>query len=542
MSVAEGLPGLISGLQQGYSFVDDIERKKKEDVRLDNQDKRAQNQDDRTGQEFAQKKKIWGKEDAYEADRRALAEQFFPKQQPPTVPLAAAGVAAPNAPAAPMDPYSDSPATAAAPGQPSPMAGNPMASAPAAQALQQGTGAQPAPKPDQMGNMNNTLDFAIKSALIDVKHGKMDGAGLLTLQKTVEGMRSENMDKAISLMNQGRYQEAESAFNSTGDHTTFKVIDSKDGVFKVGATEVPTKLVTVRDESGNVRTINTAQTLFQRQAMDKIMTQTQKGIEEAETSRHNQASEKAAMVHANASAVSARTGAQRFELEKEQFKKQSPQGQFDMIKDMVGDMTPAEEKSIKMKLVGLGKGDDTDAKLAEEVTKKWAENNPGVTPEQVASFNGKLKAGFVTFKQNQQVESVVSGELNAAKGTESYGEKYQQAVQLGLSPDRLKTLGFTPPPKANSAKQAASLGTTTKSAQSAPPDRLTELNQVLDEQTREIDAGKRQQYDPQLMSEIEALKAEQTSKRAEQKSIASKAFVDSERERALRQSRQFQQK
>jgi hypothetical protein len=216
----------------------------------------------------------------------------------------------------------------------------------------------------------------------------------------------------------------------------------------------------VRDEKGNVRTINTAQTLFQRQSMDKIMSQAQEAAKMQETQTHDRASEKAQMITANASAQNANTNAQRFNMEKDQFKKQTPQGQFAMIKEMIGDMTPEEEKSIKMKLVGIGKGkgDDTDEKLAEEVTKKWAENNPTATPEQVANFNGKLKASFTTFKQNSAVESAASKELTAAKGTPTYESKYREAVSLGISPDRLKAMGFSAP-VVNDAKSAATLGT-----------------------------------------------------------------------------------
>lgn len=292
-----GLAAVMQGFQQGYSFMDDMNRKKKQDEREDTR--------------FDWEKKDRAKKDDYDAKSQAIQDKYFPRTAKTAIaPLAAGGLvpgadpaadadaAAGLMPAAPAAPVSEPvPAPAAAAGAQPASAAAPMApaaapTAPAAPsaapvgptatpAAAAPTPAAPTPaaangtgKPDPTRDMNRMMDFTIERAMLDVQHGKLDGPGMLTLVKGVEAMKREKMDDAIKLMHQGRIEEAQDAFNSGGDHK-MKIVDAKDDVFTVGKTQVPTKIITMQGEDGRTKTVNTAQMMYQQQAIDKIISQRQ---------------------------------------------------------------------------------------------------------------------------------------------------------------------------------------------------------------------------------------------------------------------------
>lgn len=313
-----GIGSLMAGFQQGFGFADDIARKRKHDERED--------------QRFEWEKKDRAKKDKYDSDAQALQDKYFPRTtdgaaQPAGAPQltgdddgnALPGAAAANTPTQPVPaPQVDARPDPAAPAgsfvarQTAP-SGPPPGMGPGI-VPEQGAGAanpaaqlgtlpppKPAPKPvadNPLRNTNKLLQFSIERAMLDVQHGKMDGAGMLNLVKLADGMKREKMDQAIQLLHQGRNAEAVDAFDSTGDHSGFQVVDAKDSTYKVGKTEVPTKIVTVRDAAGNERIINTAQALAQQQEISKIIAQaqtdrqiTQHDEQQAELVRHNKATE-----------------------------------------------------------------------------------------------------------------------------------------------------------------------------------------------------------------------------------------------------------
>lgn len=120
-------------------------------------------------------------------------------------------------------------------------------------------------KVDARNDLNHMLNFAIDSAKIDLKRGKADGAGLATLIKTAQTIKNEGMDRAVSLMAQGRFQEAQDLYNSAGGHGDMQIVSSQDGFIKVAGQQIPTKIVTMRAADGSTRTVNTAE--FQQQGM-----------------------------------------------------------------------------------------------------------------------------------------------------------------------------------------------------------------------------------------------------------------------------------
>jgi hypothetical protein len=444
-----GLGSLISGMKEGYEFADRMKERKadakyKEDAR-------------------AQQKKGWDKENSYDDEIKSLTEQFTGAATPPAVPAVPVG----SAPPAAMGTQVAAPAMAGESAQAqAAMPNSPAAAGTAAPAA--------AAQPNPFGNTNNTFDFAIKRAMIDVKHGKMTGEGLLNMTKLVDTMQAEKMTQSIALMHQGRTDEALSAFNSTGKHRA-KLLSQQDGVFESGGVKVPTKLVTIEEADGSTRTINTAQALFQMQSMDKIISQAQQGEQlgiagkqQVESARHNKASEIVQTEHnrameRNAAGQLALAG-KRDARESQQFRKLSIEGQLEEIEKVVGPLSAADKTAYGKKLLGLtakdSKGVDDD--LIKDLTKEWSKNNPGSAPAEVAKFRDGLNKAFTTIKNNAQVEDVLRSELGKhAPGSVDYAKTWGEAKsQLGMTDAQLVKMGYqVPPAAARPVAAPAALGT-----------------------------------------------------------------------------------
>jgi hypothetical protein len=87
------------------------------------------------------------------------------------------------------------------------------------------------------------------------------------------------------------------------------VKSSVDSVFKYGGADIPTKLVTVQDANGTVRTINTAQAMVQNQTIDKLITQAQKGVEQDDKRADNEANRRIQQQNADTQGIYYRAAA-----------------------------------------------------------------------------------------------------------------------------------------------------------------------------------------------------------------------------------------
>jgi hypothetical protein len=310
------LSGFVGGLQQGYDWVRDQNRKGEDD--------------DFAKKERGRVEKKWDREDAHQAEIDELNKTFFPSEAK-TAPAPAIGVKPPDAGGAAMTelvPEQAAPevrslnappqakatqasATVAGPQSPAPaipaqgqavavpvvatqesrpvaLTGGmrpPAAQDQPGQAQPQGMPIQP----NQMTSMNNSLEYMIQRAAINLKHGVDDGKTLMSLYKFRDTSQKEGLDDAIRLLNMGDNEGAMRKYNSTGQSTGWTVKSSVDGVFKYGGADIPTKLVTVQDANGTVRTINTAQAMVQNQTIDKLITQAQKGVEQDDKRADNEA-------------------------------------------------------------------------------------------------------------------------------------------------------------------------------------------------------------------------------------------------------------
>jgi len=177
------------------------------------------------------------------------------------------------------------------------------ATAPAATAPAAGIAA-PTAAPKQAPGFNDFADFTMRRAMIDARHGKTDGAGLINLYNGIKSLQQEGFVNALNLMDAGSVEEGFTAFNSAGK-VKKELVSAKDGVYNFQGTQIPTKLITYKNADGSLSTLNTAQARIQLMSMDKIMTAAFKGGEQAETKRHNIATEQADMVKAKAAETAA---------------------------------------------------------------------------------------------------------------------------------------------------------------------------------------------------------------------------------------------
>lgn len=533
-----GLGSLIQGFQQGYEFVDDMQRR--------------QTDDQFKGEQRDRLRKDWSKEDDYESARKALVARHFGAEGDKPAPAddanpsrvlamqqgadpQAGAVAAPEVAVTPVT----TPPNVAAPTPVAQVAGagrgfvnppgpvgagrgniNPpvvtaadRAVAPgqvdlakmtpqqkqdlmtlaekqfglrhsaAPTALAQGgalqnVAAPPTPVPgvrlaadgvdtpvqtrptrvDPSQDMNKTLNFALESAKLDVQYGKKDGAGLITLAKTVDSMKREGMDQAIKLLGQGRYQEAQDLFNSQGDHTGVTVISAKDSTFNVGKTAIPTKIVTLRKEDGTTRTINTAEAQYQMIDMAKQIEVAQKDRTADITEKHYDAvlnEQKLARQDRQTVHQDAQRNADReFSMRERQYKDGTVDGKMAQITSALGPLTPDEDKAYRKKLLGIGKDAESRLPFYQKVVEESVK--AGITK---AEDSGKMLSRLVAGDKVADDEGIVSKELIANKGDPvAYARSYELATKI-MPPARLKELGFEAPKPQKAAGAGAKLAT-----------------------------------------------------------------------------------
>ena len=146
--------------------------------------------------------------------------------------------------------------------------------------------------PKEVPGLNDYLDLGIRSTMLDLKYGKGDGAGLLTLLKTRNAMEREGVTEALLKMNAGDIEGGMNHFNGVGKYRGAQVVDYKQGSYDISnGTMLPTYLVKVREKNGNISTINTALSLYQTQKADDIIKRAMEMRKQGETERHNRATE-----------------------------------------------------------------------------------------------------------------------------------------------------------------------------------------------------------------------------------------------------------
>lgn len=416
-----GLSSLINGFQQGYTFMEGVNRRSK--------------QDERDDKRFSHEEKQWKREDDYESDVQGLNNKYYPKaEETPRAPLpaAAAGVS----PAAMAQPQ---PVATAMPASPS----SPIVSAASA-------GVPPVPKPklDQYQSMNNTLQYALERAKIDVKHRKLDGQGLLTMQKAINAMQREGMDEAISLMHQGRFEEAAAKFDGVGESKFGKIVDAKDGVFKQGKTSVPTKIVTVQDANGNTRIIDTAQTMFQQQEIGKVIEQAQKERDVDVREQHGkdslQVTRDGQKLTHDIAQQQLGISRESLNLQRQNQKNLTPSEQLGQLEAALGRPLTPDEKMTKL---GVDKYSQTDRTAIQSLIK---------SQEQVSTAMFKAQADGTWQADSQGAKTLMEKNAALALKINAITDKYQTEDSKAKKADPLEILKTPmPAPPGSDAKKAA---------------------------------------------------------------------------------------
>jgi hypothetical protein len=465
-----GLSALISGFQQGYGFSTEMNRRKKQDERDEFRHGREVVRAGREDKEFE-------RDDKWRAEHEAIDQEFGfgPKKPAPVPEPIAAGMPGPTAtPLAPADPAAPAPAApavaatpaiaaAAAPAsavQPPAVAASPAAPAPAAM------GMPPAPPaPIDVGKLRN---YTLRKAEVDFRNGKIDGTAYRTLMKSVQSDEKEGRNDAIKMLNAGRTDEGLKLYNESGDLKINRVLDVKEAVYEADGVKYPTKIYTLEDQNGRPIVINTMQDMYTSQAMKDLVASAQKGKELTttekknaddvriregqlkETARGNDLSYRAHMASVGVQQAGVGVQQQRLELEKSNYKRLTPSGQFEEIKKLLPDMSPDDEKRVKEHLIGLSKDKDVDGKLVSDLTTEWVKNNPNATAKEAASYKETLTKSFGAIKTNAQVMSAVKSELDKAGKPDSpaYAQTYAEAKALGLTDAQLANLGYKAPPAA----------------------------------------------------------------------------------------------
>ncbi len=109
-------------------------------------------------------------------------------------------------------------------------------------------------------SINDWLEFATKRAAIDVKHGKLNGLGIMQLAQARKQLMDEGVDEAVMKFQQGDSAGGLESFNASGKYVGAKLVgEPQRSEFDYNGVKMPTTIVTLKLPDGRTETINTAQ-------------------------------------------------------------------------------------------------------------------------------------------------------------------------------------------------------------------------------------------------------------------------------------------
>lgn len=126
-----------------------------------------------------------------------------------------------------------------------------------------GRNAKLASDPAEMLNLIN------QRAAIDIKYGKLDGAGMAKLFEFAKKTREEGYGEAVAKFHAGDIDGGIRLLNSTGQDRGYKLVSFDVGEADINGVKIPTKLVRITDASGREQVIDTAKTGFSMMTMAK---------------------------------------------------------------------------------------------------------------------------------------------------------------------------------------------------------------------------------------------------------------------------------
>lgn len=255
------LGAFAGGLAAGYS-------KGMEDQRKQAEEKRKQDEADR--------------EKAYQKEAEGLAATFGSGKQPKAPQAVAANPAAqgirmgteqgtPESQTAPVSApniaqtgINAASTTQSTVGQDSPIAPatsntTPAAQPPALGAVVAKTGIASSTEQSKPPSIMETMDLLDKRAAIDLKYGKINGAGVLQLIQARKQLGQEGVDSAVMKFQQQDFQGGLDEFNSVGKFVGAKIVgEPKRSEYEVNGVKMPTTIITLETPDGRRETVNTA--------------------------------------------------------------------------------------------------------------------------------------------------------------------------------------------------------------------------------------------------------------------------------------------
>lgn len=164
---------------------------------------------------------------------------------------------------------------------PQAMAVNPATLGVSGKALASPAGGQPLSKAVSQGVMvqrpqeasptlSDYLDSAMQSMAIKQKYGKDTTQDQLALKMTMDKLDKEGVTNALALAHGGDFQGMLHELNNNGQHVGWSLQgEPVRREFEVAGQKIPGYTVSVVNKNGDVRTINTAQDMFAKLAVDK---------------------------------------------------------------------------------------------------------------------------------------------------------------------------------------------------------------------------------------------------------------------------------
>ena len=158
--------------------------------------------------------------------------------------------------------------------------------------------------------INDWLDFATKRAAIDVKHGKLNGLGMMQLAQARKQLMDEGVDEAVMKFQQGDATGGLESFNASGKYIGAKLVgEPQRSEFDYNGVKMPTTIVTLKLPDGRTETINTAQYGTSRIKAENQFSAAMDMLKHEQTGKHQDKTLKEASRHNVASEGIARTKA-----------------------------------------------------------------------------------------------------------------------------------------------------------------------------------------------------------------------------------------
>ncbi|MDQ1817288.1 hypothetical protein RBA41_28680 [Massilia sp. CCM 9210] len=301
------------------------------------------------------------------------------------------------------------------------------------------------------GDFNSALE--VQTAFLRRKNARGDLSleELAQKQGLLTKMKNEGIADALSLMGQGRYDEAMEAYNAAGAMKGARLVKGEPSVTKINGEEHPTHMVTIRNRDGSEVTMDVAKARYQLLDFETQLAQSARAGQSAMQREHYQGTRednKAARAQqARDSAAGRAIQMAHLNMSREQHAQSTPLGQIQAKEKALGrQLSPVERAALlgvdtmnpatRAQLGSLLKEQD---QISAAMTKSQAEGT--WAPESPGARSLHTRSAML----NQQVSDLLGGarapadplNLNGPAKGAAPAAAPPAAVQ-GLAPSALK--------------------------------------------------------------------------------------------------------